>query len=101
MDIQARLETILSYLRSRKINYKLAFGSPAGQAVLRDLAPFCRARESAAVPGERDKTMILVGRREVWIRIQQHLQLTDAQLLAIYGGKDIIVNEVEEDNEDA
>jgi hypothetical protein len=98
MDIQARLETVLSYLRRRKVNYKLAFGSPAGQAVLRDLGPFCRATESAAVPGDRDKTYILIGRREVWLRIQQHLNLTDAQLLSIFGGKDIIVNEVEEED---
>jgi len=99
MDIRAQLEKTLAFLRTKRVNFKVALGSPAGQTVLRDLGEFCRAYESAAVAGDRDKTMILVGRREVWLRIQQYLELTDAQLLSIRSGKDIIINEVEEDED--
>ena len=99
MDIQAALERTFSYIRTRKVNYKLCFGSPAGQQVMRDLGPFCRAD---AVPWGSDPyhTARLIGRQEVWLRIRQHLSLTDAQLLSIFGGKDIIVSEPAEDEDD-
>jgi hypothetical protein len=53
--------------------------------VLRDLAKFCRAHETTASPSDRD-TYIKEGRREVWLRIQQHLRLTDEQLWELFGG---------------
>jgi hypothetical protein len=30
---------------------------------------------------------VLEGRREVWLRIQQHLNLTTEQLFQLYGGQ--------------
>ena len=60
--------------------YQLAFGSPAGEAVLTDLEPFCRAKETCVVPGDRDKTFVLEGRREVFLRIKDYLDLTPEQL---------------------
>lgn len=79
----------LDLFRFRKRDYQLTFTSPSGQNVLRDLAVFCRANENAAVPGNRDATMILVGRREVWLLIQKQLHLTSEELFALYGGKTI------------
>lgn len=81
-----QMRQAFDFLRRRKINYQLALTSPAGQEVLRDLAKFCRADESAATPGNHDLTMVLVGRREVWLRIQKHLNLTPDQLYALYTG---------------
>lgn len=87
-------EKIILLLDARKRAYQLAFGSPAGQAVLMDLAPFCRAAESCvAVKGgaiDMERTMIALGRNEVWLKIQRHLNLTPEQLYAIYDGRPVI-----------
>lgn len=77
-------EKALAFLRSRAQNYRTTFLNPSGEDVLRDLAKFCRAHEStfhqyAPVSDKLD------GRREVWLRIQSHLRLTDEQLWKMYG----------------
>ena len=77
-------EQALQIITDRKRAYQVAFGSPAGEAVLADLAPFCRSRETCVVPGDRDRTWVLEGRREVWLRIRDHLDLTPEQLVEIY-----------------
>jgi len=64
--------------------YQLAFNTPAGEAVLIDLMPFCRARETCVVPGDRDRTYVLEGRREVFLRIRDYLDLTPEQLVEKY-----------------
>lgn len=61
--------------------YQLAFNAPGGEAVLMDLTSFCRARESCVVPGDRDRTYLLEGRREVYLRIRDYLDLTPEQLV--------------------
>ncbi len=75
---------LLAVLTERKTAYQRAFGEAAGQAVLADLMPFCRARETCVVPGDRDRTYVLEGRREVYLRIRDHLDLTPEQLLELY-----------------
>lgn len=79
---------VIEYLRGRKRAYQLTFqlNQPANIQVMTDLAKFCRAAETCAVPGDHDKTMMLEGRREVWLRIQQHLQLEPDVLFDLYGG---------------
>lgn len=74
----------LALLTERKTAYQRAFGEAAGQAVLADLMPFCRARETCVVPGDRDKTYVLEGRREVYLRIRDHLDLTPEELIERY-----------------
>jgi len=64
--------------------YELAFRTPAGEAVLTDMAPFCRAQETCVVPGQRDLTYVLEGRREVYLRIRDYLDLTVEQLIEKY-----------------
>ena len=81
------IDRILDFLRVRKRDYQLVFGSPAGQNVLLDLMPFCRAAETCAVPGDEHRTWILEGRREVILRILNHMNLTPEQLAALYAGK--------------
>lgn len=72
----------------RKTAYQLTYQveQPANVDVLIDLARFCRANETCVVKGDRDMTLVLEGRREVWLRIQQHLGLTTEQLTALYTG---------------
>ena len=76
------------FLAQRKLSYQLTFQQeqPANVDVLIDLARFCRANETCVVKGDRDSGLVLEGRREVWLRIQQHLGLTPEQLLALYSG---------------
>lgn len=85
---------VWEWLKGRKRTYVQAFRTPAGEAVLADLASFCRACEAPAVltkDGTLDvhRTMIGIGRQEVWLRIQQHLQLTPEQLMLLFQGKPI------------
>lgn len=68
--------------------YSLAFNALMGRAVLADLAAFCRASESCVVKNARGEidtaaTMLLEGRREVFLRIQQFAKLTEDEILAL------------------
>ncbi len=75
----------IDFLRQRKKAYQLSFGSAAGQLVLQDLAKFCRATQSCYDNDPRLHAA-LEGRRDVWLRITQHLHLTSDELYALYGG---------------
>lgn len=77
---------VFDFLFQRKRAYQLWFGSPAGQEVLRDLAQFCRADKSCFDPDPRVHAG-LEGRREVWLRIMEHLHLSPEQLYALRGGQ--------------
>lgn len=63
--------------------------SIAAQIVLTDLKKFCRATSSTTVvsPVSRAVDPIasahLEGRREVWLRITQHLDISDADLYGL------------------
>ncbi|CAG9193544.1 conserved hypothetical protein [Burkholderia gladioli] len=60
--------------------------TPAGDAVLADLAVFCRADRSTVITSPVQRTVdplatcVAEGRREVYVRILQILSMTDAQL---------------------
>ena len=54
------------------------------EEVLRDLAQFCRANESTFHEDAR-KHAAGEGRREVWLRIQEHLQLSPRELYQLMG----------------
>ena len=80
------------FFKRRKINYQLAANQPAMQELLIDLAVFCRANETCVVKDmhgkvDMDRTMMLEGRREVWLRIQEHLNLNIQQLYSLYTGR--------------
>jgi hypothetical protein len=64
--------------------YQLAFNTAAGKAVLADLGTFCRASETCVIPGDRDRTYVLEGRREVYLRLRDYLDLTTEQLVDRY-----------------
>lgn len=61
----------------RRRAYKAAFSGPDGQKVLADLRRFCRATLPTADVNNVHTTYLLEGRREVFLRILSHLQLTE------------------------
>lgn len=66
--------------------YRYIFlGHYAAQEVLIDLARFCRANESTYHPDPVVQAA-LMGRREVWLRLSNHLNLSSEQLFALYNG---------------
>lgn len=87
--LEEQVKHTFDFLKRRKTNYQLALTSPAGQAVLIDLAKFCRANATCFDADPRVNAA-LEGRREVWLRIQQHLNLTPEQLVALYGGAQFV-----------
>lgn len=90
----------VGFLHERRTAYQLTFGSRAGQTVLKDLAKFCRANETCFAADERIHSA-REGRREVWLRIQQHLNLSEADLYRLYGGIPVDPAQItERDSED-
>lgn len=74
------------FVRHRSRHYNAVFRQPeSGKAVLYDLAKFCRANKTTwnDDPHKRD---VLIGRREVWLRIQEHLNLSPEELTDLYIG---------------
>ena len=79
-------ESAKAFLASRANAYKRIFPleNQDAQLVLKDLMKFCRAMESTYAPDPRDAAR-LDGRREVFLRISQHLHLSHDQLWALVG----------------
>lgn len=78
-------EQVIRFVGLRKRSYQLTFGTGPGRAVLTDLARFCRANETCFDPDPRIHAAA-EGRREVYLRIVQNLNLTDEELATIYTG---------------
>jgi hypothetical protein len=80
------VEKVKRFLAGRKGAYCRVFikESQDVQTVLSDLARFCRAYESTFHP-EHSVSDRLDGRREVWLRIEQHINLTSDELYELYG----------------
>jgi hypothetical protein len=76
------------FLRNRRMAYLRIFNpeSRDAQVVLADLATFCRAGKTTFEPDER-LTAVLEGRRQVWLRINQHLKLDEETLWRLYDGR--------------
>lgn len=75
------------FLGRRRYAYRMVFGleNVFSEEVLADLAHFCRANRSTGSPDSHVAAR-LDGRREVWLRIAHHINLTDEQLWTLYGG---------------
>lgn len=84
MSIFSGTYKAFSYLSGRRAAYRDVFLSPlAKKHILPDLARFCRANESCFNENDRIHA-VLEGRREVWNRIQSHLNLSPDELWALY-----------------
>lgn len=77
------------FLAERQTDYIRTFDTPHGAKVLADLAKFCRAQESTFHPDARVHA-VAEGRREVWLRIAQHLNLSEEDLWRAFGGPVVI-----------
>jgi hypothetical protein len=78
------------FVFARQQAYNQVFNTESlfAQAVLKDLAKFCRANESTFHQDPRVHAM-LEGRREVWLRIEQQLNLKPEQLWKQIGRSDL------------
>lgn len=82
---QAEIERVRIFLRDTRLAYRRAFEGPVGNVVLADLAGFCRAQESTF---HKDPIIAasLAGRREVILRVMDHLRLSDQDLFDKFTG---------------
>ncbi len=87
-EFQEMLDNAFAYLMTRQRAYITTFKNPVGEIVLEDLSKFCRAHESTYNVDARVEG-ILQGRRDVWLRIAQHLNLSSDELWKLYGSKEI------------
>lgn len=83
--MKEHLEKLRLALMGRRHQYQLTFRSPPGQKVLADLARFCRAHRSTFHEDARAHALA-EGRREVFLRITEHLQLSPEELWRLYSG---------------
>ncbi len=77
-------------LQGKMFSYARVFeaNSPHTHEVLKDLASFCRAHTPTFHPDPRIHAM-LEGRREVWLRIQENLQLDLEEIYSLHKIKEI------------
>lgn len=92
MSLSDGVRAAFDFIRDRKTAYQIAMSQPGMAAVLQDLSKFCHAHETCTMLTkdgmiDRDLTLMREGRREVWLRIQQHLNLSPKQLYALYTGQ--------------
>lgn len=80
------LDKVRVALGDRRYAYRTVFKGPLAEVVLKDLARFCRANETTFHVDARAHA-VAEGRREVWLRLQHHLQLTDDQVWELYSGR--------------
>lgn len=80
------LDKLRIALGDRRYAYRTTFKGPLAETVLKDLARFCRANESTFHDNERMQSKF-DGRREVWLRIAHHLNLTPDQQFELYTGR--------------
>jgi len=74
--VSSLIEQARDFLFRRRTAYVKTFLNPFGDEVLRDLAKFCRAHAT---------TFHAEGRREVFLRIAHHLNLSEDELWRLYG----------------
>jgi|TARA_R110000822_G_scaffold185437_3_gene324588 hypothetical protein len=82
------IEEIRHFLRLRGQSYRKTFEGVHGERVLEDLARFCRAHSSTFHTDPRVEG-IMQGRREVWLRLAHHLNMSEEQLWNYYNPGEI------------
>jgi hypothetical protein len=74
------IDSLKKLFYARRHAYRSVFSGPNAELVLADLRRFCRATMPTADVTNERTTYLLEGRREVWLRIANHLQLSDEQI---------------------
>jgi hypothetical protein len=72
----------LDIVRDRVRAYEMVFGGPAGKAVLEDLSKYCGYRHYFDLDPYVNANM--GGRRDVFMRILDHLHLDESELKSLY-----------------
>lgn len=87
-DSRTRVQRAWDFLVGRSGAYARLFvlDNRDVRTVLEDLAVFCRAHTSTAHQDPHVAAR-LDGRREVWLRVQQHLNLDNETLWRLYDGR--------------
>lgn len=78
-------ERAVRLVSGRQRAYQTTFSTREGKEILADLAKFCRAGKTVFDTDAR-VTALLQGRQEVFLRIQQHLDLPFNDLYQLLGG---------------
>lgn len=83
--IQDRESKVRATFQARSTAYNQVFlkDAPMVLEVLRDLAEFCRAHKTTFHPNPHVQAA-LEGRREVWLRIEESLQLSSEQIFKLH-----------------
>jgi hypothetical protein len=82
---RALLAPAIEFCRQRKAAYQRRFGMlDENDEVMKDLTRFCRGRTTTFHPDPRIHAAF-EGRREVWQRIRDHLELSPEELAIRYG----------------
>lgn len=69
--------------------YRIAFSAPGTDLVLPDLAEFCGANDPAPKTPDLFMQGRAAGRRDVWLRLQQFLNLSDRDLMNLMVGQQV------------
>ena len=82
----------LADLQKKQVAYRAVFCHPMGIEALRDLILFCKGGESTVpedpnAPIDTHRMCTLEGRRQVMLRLNRFLNLTDEELLVIYASR--------------
>jgi hypothetical protein len=77
-------EVPASQLQAEFGELQRAFSTPAGTSLLKRLEKFCRGRETCVVIGDRDLSYVFEGRRQVYLYIQDHIELTFEEFISRY-----------------
>jgi hypothetical protein len=84
-DERAALAPAIEFMRVRKAAYQRRFGMlDDNDEVMKDLTRFCRGHTTCFHADPRIHAAF-EGRREVWQRIRDHLELTPEELAVKYG----------------
>jgi hypothetical protein len=86
MTYKELIEQAKRFLFRRRYAYRATFNGPLAEEVLMDLAKFCRACESTFDADPRVHAA-LEGRREVWLRLVSHLNLSEDDLWKLMDGR--------------
>jgi hypothetical protein len=88
--LRQKQEEALAKLR---VSYRSCFTAPGAGDVLQDLAEFCCASQSCVAPNNHYQTLVFEGRREAFLRIQNFMNLTAAQLARLRFGPQMVEND--------
>lgn len=88
--IKDTIDAVKNLIRSRTFAYNQVFNrqSKYTHIVLKDLAKFCRAHEPTFHSNERIHAA-MEGRREVWLRIKEYLELDENEIYQLHRVKDM------------